>query len=558
MGKKTKNILFVMYDQLRFDYLSCTGHPHLDTPNFDRVAAMGVQFSRTYVQSPICGSSRMCFYTGRYAHSHGAQWNNFPLKVGEMTLGDHLRPLGMDAWLIGKTHMMADADGMARLGLEPDSQIGARVAECGFDAWVRHDGLVAQGPDGFYDEKRMPYNEYLHQKGYESENPWADFANAGLREDGHAASGFFMRHAEKPANIRNEDSETPWLTDRTIDFLNTRGDTPWLAHVSFIKPHWPYIVPKPYHKMYGHNQVLPAVRVDTEREDTHPIYAWFMNNPVGSAFARPEVRDVVIPAYMGLIKQCDDELGRLLDHLESSGQLNDTMIVLTSDHGDYLGDHWLGEKNLFHDPSVRIPLIVYDPSEAADATRGTVVDALVESVDLAATFVEVAGGEVPDNIIEGQSLMPFLRGETPAQWRDYVVSEYDYAGTPAVKDLDVDVKDARLFMIADDTWKFVHAEGGMRPLLFNLQDDPQELNDLMRFGAFEAGAHGEVLDMMYGRLRDWGLRNAQRTAISDAQIADKRGKSRRQGIILGLYDEDDIETEIGSHYSRPIAQDFTS
>ena len=135
------NILFIMYDQLRFDYLSCAGHPHLHTPNFDRVAAKGVRFTNAYVQSPICGSSRMSYYTGRYPSSHGAQWNNYPLRVGEQTMGDHLRKAGMDCWLIGKTHMHADKDGMERLGLDPDSVIGARQAECGFDVWIRDDGL---------------------------------------------------------------------------------------------------------------------------------------------------------------------------------------------------------------------------------------------------------------------------------------------------------------------------------------------------------------------------------------------------------------------------------
>ena len=177
------NILFVMYDQLRFDYLSCAGHPHLHTPNFDRVAAKGVRFSNAYVQSPICGASRMSFYTGRYVSSHGAQWNGYPLRVGEMTLGDHLRAQGMDCWLLGKTHMKADAKGMERLGLSPDTLIGARQADCGFDAWARDDGLWGQGPDGFYDSKRSPYNEYLKSKGYDGENPWADYANAGVSDD---------------------------------------------------------------------------------------------------------------------------------------------------------------------------------------------------------------------------------------------------------------------------------------------------------------------------------------------------------------------------------------
>ena len=214
------NILFIMYDQLRFDYLSCAGHPVLKTPNFDRVAAMGVRFTQAHVQSPVCGSSRMSFYTGRYASSHGAQWNGYPLRVGEMTMGDHLRALGMGCYLIGKTHMVADAEGMARLGLAADTVIGARQSECGFDAVVRDDGLWGEGPDGFYDRKRSPYNEYLKEKGYPSDNPWQDFANAGVSGD-DIASGWFFRNADKPANVREEDSETPWLTDRALDFLQT-------------------------------------------------------------------------------------------------------------------------------------------------------------------------------------------------------------------------------------------------------------------------------------------------------------------------------------------------
>jgi arylsulfatase A-like enzyme len=405
------NILFIMYDQLRFDYLSCAGHPHLHTPNFDRLAEMGVRFSEAYVQSPICGASRMSFYTGRYASSHGAQWNGFPLRVGEVTLGDHLRKLGMDSWLLGKTHMKVDAEGMTRLGLSPDSVIGARQSECGFDAFIRDDGLWGAGPDGFYDSKRSPYNEYLKSKGYDGDNPWADYANAGVDADGNMASGWMFMNADKQANIREEDSETPWLTSETIRFLDqAKGN--WLAHVSFIKPHWPYIVPAPYHDMFGPNNVPAARRHATERSDPHPVYGAFMNNKIAQAFQRDEVREKVIPAYMGLIKQCDDQLGRLLDHLEATGRMEDTMIVVTSDHGDYLGDHWLGEKDLFHEPSVKIPLIIYDPRREADATRGTTCDALVESIDLAATFVEAGGGTVPGHIIEGRSLMPWL------QWRD--------------------------------------------------------------------------------------------------------------------------------------------
>ncbi|WP_136635961.1 alkaline phosphatase family protein [Pseudooceanicola onchidii] len=543
------NILFVMYDQLRFDYLSCAGHPTLQTPNFDRVAARGVRFTQAHVQSPVCGSSRMSFYTGRYASSHGAQWNGFPLRVGEITLGDHLRKLGMGCYLIGKTHMVADAEGMERLGLAPDTVIGARQSECGFDAVVRDDGLWGEGPDGFYDRKRSPYNEFLKSRGYPSDNPWADFANAGLSGD-EIASGWFFRNADKPANIREEDSETPWLTDRTLDFLRD-ATGPWCAHVSYIKPHWPYIVPAPYHDMYGPDDVLPARRDPGERVDPHPVYAAFMGNKIGQSFSRDEVRAKVIPAYMGLIRQCDDQLGRILDHLEATGQIDDTMIVLTSDHGDYLGDHWLGEKDLFHQQSVKVPLIISDPRPQAEATRGTTCDALVEAIDLAATFVETAGGAVPDHIIEGRSLLPFLHGQKPATWREVVISEYDYSVTPMRAQLGVDSRDARLFMVFDGRWKMIHAEGGFRSMLFDLATDPDEYHDL---GADPAQA--DQIARLYGHLHAWGLRLSQRVTRSEADLEKMRGRGARVGILPFLYDGSEVPDALTAKYRGKSKGDF--
>jgi arylsulfatase A-like enzyme len=550
LGHETKNILFIMFDQLRFDYLGCCGHPHLETPHLDRLAARGVRFGRTYVQSTICGASRMSFYTGRYVHSHGAAWNNFPLKVGEQTLGDHLRRIGMQSWLIGKTHMRADGAGMARLGIAPDSVIGARIAECGFDVYLRDDGLWAQGPDGVYDERRSPYNDYLRAQGYSGDNPWADNANAGVDDDGDMATGWLMKNADRPANIREQDSETPWLTSRTIDFIKAQPQgKPWLAHVSYIKPHWPYIVPAPYHDMYGHNQIQPVVRARHERDNPHPIYAAYQQLAVSRAFQRDEVRNTVIPAYMGLIKQCDDQMGRLFAFLEDSGRMDDTMIVVTSDHGDYLGDHWLGEKELFHDPSVRVPLIIYDPSSAADASRGTVCDELVESIDLVATFIEAAGGEVPGHIVEGRSLMPFLRGEVPPGWRDFAISEYDYSPTQVARALKVAPRDARLFMVADKNWKFIHAEGGFRPMLYDLQNDPQELRDLG-----DDPDRGEVIEMMYERLGQWARRSSQRTTRSDDDILKMRHSEAQVGIVMGVFDETDVAGRALERYRGPAHQ----
>ena len=549
MARKAKNVLFIMFDQLRWDYLSCYGHPHLDTPHIDRLASKGVRFNRAYVQSTICGSSRMCAYTGRYVHSHGVGWNNIPLKVGEMTMGDHLREIGVDCWLIGKTHMAADYKGMERFGLDPETQIGARMEECGFDVWVRDDGLWAEGHMGRYDERRSPYNEYLQSKGYEGENPWHDYANSAAGDDGKMMSGWFLKNSREAAHIHEEDSETPWLTDRAIEFIEEKkGGAPWVCHLSYIKPHWPYIVPAPYNSMYGPEHVIPIRRTNEERANAHPVFAGFQEKLVGRSFSRDDVRETVIPAYMGLIKQADDQMGRLFKYLEDTGAMDDTMIVLTSDHGDYLGDHWLGEKELFHDQSVRVPFIIYDPSEAADATRGTVSDELVEMIDLTATFIDLHGARIPDEWVEGRSLMPLLRGETPDDWRDYAVSEYDYSASKVAKELEVHPKDARLFMIADKRWKFMHAEGGFRPMLFDLENDPDEFVDL---GADPA--HAEIISLMYDRLAEWARRCSQRTTVTDERLlANREGGPLIRGVLIGVNEAEDIPAELSAADRGPV------
>ena len=363
------------------------------------------------------------------------------------------------------------------------------------------------------------------------------------------ASGWIFRNADKPANIREEDSETPWLTSETLRFMEeTKG--PWCAHVSYIKPHWPYIVPAPYHDMFGANHVPAAKRHESELDNPQPVFGAYMENKIAQAFQKDEVRQKVIPAYMGLIKQCDDQLGRILDYLDETGKADETMIVLTSDHGDYLGDHWLGEKDLFHEQSVKVPMIIFDPRAEADTTRGTTCDALVESIDLAPTFVDAAGGKPASHILEGRSLMPWLRGETP-DWRQFVVSEFDYSATPQAVKLELEPRDARLFMIFDGRFKMMHAEGGFRPMLFDLETDPDEFDDLAK-----GDAHQAEIDRLYGYLAQWGRRMSQRVTKSDADIQAMRGRSMRRGILPFLADGTEVPEELLAKYTGPIKQNF--
>lgn len=567
-----------MYDQLRWDYLSCTGHPHIETPHFDWVASQGVRFSRCYVQSPICGSSRMSTYTGRYPSSHGSFWNGVPLKIGEQTMGDHMRRIGMDCVLVGKTHMRADLAGMERLGIEPDSIIGARVSECGFDLGVRDDGFSPEGPDGVYAEMDTSYNRYLKSRGYEGDNPWHDYANSGVDSGLNVLSGFEAVNSSLAANVREEDSETPWLTTCMLDWLEQRyqavspsGGNPWCVHLSYIKPHWPYIVPEPYHQMYTQEQVLPAVKGDAEFDQAHPVLGAFQRGPVAITATREDSRQRVIPAYMGLIKQCDDQLGRLLDYLRSSGRLEDTMIVLTSDHGDYLGDHHLGEKGLFHDCSVKVPLIIMDPDPAADATRNTVNDELVETIDLLPTFLEVhTQSQATDSakqtaslnhILEGQSLLPLLRTATPDPSvntgtfkREFAISEYDFSMIPVRVQMGLEVDQCRWYVVIDKRWKYIAFTGDFRPMLFDLENDPDELTDL---GDSNDAEHQVVVKRLSGYLDDWLQRNTQRATMSDEAIQAATGKSRRRGVALGVYEAQGKEEELFDRYRGQVKHDYT-
>ncbi len=543
MGK-LKNVLWIMADQLRWDYLSCYGHPHMDTPHMDRLAKMGVRFNQAYVQSPICGPSRMSFYTGRYVRSHGATWNGFPLRVGEPTLGDHLREIDAECVLVGKTHMIPDMEGMKRLGIEPESIIGIHTAECGFTPFERDDGMH---PEGYYD-KNPPYDDYLREQGLGGENPWEEWANSAEDEDGSLLSGWLLKHSDKPARVPEEHSETPYLTGRGIEFIEQAGDKPWLCHLSYIKPHWPYIVPPPYHDMYGPEHIIPPVRSNAERMTDHPVYKAWQNHRVCKAFARDEVRETVIPAYMGLIKQLDDQLGRLFKYLEDTGRMDDTMIVMSSDHGDYLGDHWLGEKDLFHDASARIPLIIYDPREEADATRGTVCDELVEGIDLAPTFLELMGGEAKPHILEGRSLVPLLEGKS-VEWRKYAISEYDYSTRQSRLELGLNEADARLVMIYDGRWKYIHAEG-FRPLLFDLESDPDELVDL---GADPE--HDETRARLHEALFAWARRHHSRITRTPEQIDRMAAGGEPPGILIGFWDEEEIRESGRKSIHPPVNLD---
>ncbi|HEU5017841.1 MAG TPA: alkaline phosphatase family protein [Pseudolabrys sp.] len=528
MAGAVRNILFIMCDQLRWDYLSCYGHPSLQTPNLDWLATRSVRFDSSYVQSPVCGPSRASFYTGRTVFSHGSTWNRVPLPVGELTVGDYLRPHGIRTAVVGKTHLFPDVDGMMRLGVDRDSEIGICIAEPGFDPYERDDGIH---PSKMVrrSNRTLRYNDWLRELGYVSENPWDEYANSAEGADGTILSGWELRNSNLPARVKEEHSETAYMTDRGIEFITEMGSQPWFLHLSFIKPHWPYMAPAPYHAMYGPTSFVAAQRSDQEREHAHPVYRAFQMHDVSLTLSDDFARETVLRGYMGLVKQIDDHMGRLFRFLKAQGRFRDTMIVFTSDHGDYLGDHWLGEKELFHEQAVRIPLIIYDPSPESDATRNTAEPRFVEAIDLLPTFLEAIAGTVDSSRLEGQSLLPLIRGRTPPAWRDAVFSEIDYSFYPARETLSVAPSQARGYMLRTNQWKYVEFKG-YRPQLFDLENDPHEFIDIGDVPEFEP-ARREMRDRLLTRLLD----RRNRVTLTDQQVIERAAQERVNGIVIGQW-----------------------
>ncbi|MEM1007278.1 MAG: sulfatase/phosphatase domain-containing protein, partial [Pseudomonadota bacterium] len=178
--------------------------------------------------------------------------------------------------------------------------------------------------------------------------------------------------------------------------------------------------------------------------------------------------------------------------------------------------------------------------------------ALVESIDLVPTFVDVAGGDVAGHILEGHSLLPILHGSASEMPRDVVICEYDYSASSIADVLNVSVRDAVMFMVADKNWKLIHCEGGFRPILFDLQNDPDELVDLG-----DSPEHAGVIATLYDHLFAWARRPSQRTTRSEQQLVDMRTRGRGTGVIIGIYDENDAPLELTVKYRGRKARPYS-
>ncbi len=473
-------------------------HPCLRTPHLDRLAGEGLLFRRHYTQASPCGPGRASLLTGLYAHNHRSVRNGTPLDDRHANLARELRKAGYDPYLFGYTDTSVDPRLYAPKdpalttdeGVLPGFSRGA-VLPTGQEPWfadlARKGYAIPQRPHDIWEPQALP---------------------AALRHRGPTFA---------PTRYPAEDSETRFLTDAVLHHLSRRAEG-WFVHLSYLRPHPPYIAPEPYNAMYDPDSVPPFRRASSLAAEAaqHPWLAWQLAK--SHAAPLPEHRTPIFgelddaalrqlrATYYGMITQVDDELGRLLAALRQGGAWDSTLVIVTSDHGEHLGDHFMIGKDGYFEAAFHIPLIIRDPF-AAPATRGSMVEAFSEAVDVMPTILDWLGLPAPPQL-DGRSLRPFLEGGAPAQWRREAHWEYDFRDLRDLgpeQALGLASDQCALAVIRDERYKYVHF-AALPPLFFDLAADPDELCDLSRDPAAVA------LMLAYAqKLLSWRMEHEERT-----------------------------------------------
>lgn len=509
MAERPGKVLLIVADQWRWDCLSALGHPTLRTPHLDALAAEGTLFASHFTQASPCGPARASLLTGLYLMNHRSVANGTPLDARFDNLAWAARRQGLLPMLFGYTD--ASPDPRLRAPADPDLTTYEGVLP-GFEVGLR------------LTEAFKPWRAALRRRGYAfPDEPYGPFRPVPDPEG--------RRHSLEPSPFRSEDSLSAFGTDAFLDWHSVE-DGRWLALLTFLHPHPPLVAPAPYNALYGPADCAPPSRLASPAEEAalHPFLAWYHDQRQELAYT-PEIRQAVAEfdadevrrvraTYYGLIAEVDAQVGRVVEALKARGDWDDTLVVFTADHGDMLGDRWMFGKRGFYDPAFRIPLIVRDPRPEADAARGRVVEAFSEAVDVMPTVIDWLGGAVPA-ACDGASLLPWLRGGTPAGWRAAAHWEFDFRDPltrSAERALGLPPEACCLAVRRGRRWKSVHFGGPaevLPPLLFDLESDPGEFLDL----AGDPAHQGRLLEETRAAL-SWRLRHAPRE-LADLLVTER-------------------------------------
>ncbi len=485
-----RRVLLVVFDQLRADCVfgALGGIAHI--PSMRRLMREGASFTSHFTVAVPCGPARASLLTGRYAMNHRSVRNGTPLAAGISNLAEEARGAGLRPLLFGYTDTSPDPRG--RDPLDPDLR-SYEGAMPGFE-----EALSLRGGDN------RNWYDHLERRGCGRFRSWQE------------ASRTVGGGIQDPVAYRAEDSESAFLTDAMLDGLTASES--WLALAAYIRPHPPLAAPEPYNRMYQAEDLPPPDAPDSVKDlrARHPLYAARFDGRVAtdlySGFngkaeeLTDEQTGALRAVYLGLVSEVDAQLGRLLDHLDFTGMAKGTLVMVTSDHGEMLGDQRLWGKEYPHDSSWRVPLIIRDPDRPQSA--GRTVDALTESVDVMPTVLAWLGAEVPDGV-DGRSLLPWLE-DGASSWPDSVMCEMDLGNPvePSVyqRSLGLGLDDANAVILRERRYKYVHFNGGVPPLLHDLESASGEHRNLA-----EKPEYADEVSRLRGRLLDRRMRHADRT-----------------------------------------------
>jgi len=421
------NIVFVLLDDVRWDDLGAGGHPWVQTPNFDRVAHEGALFTNAFATTPLCSPNRATILTGQYAHTHGITDNvdRSPQTHKLMTFPRLTHDAGYETAFIGKWHMGVDD-----------------TPRPGFDYWYS-----LQGQGYHFDPDVNENGERKKVEGYTTD-VFGERAVEFVRKDRDQPFLLYLSHKVVHPNIFQNADGSP---------EGPRGGaekyTPAPRHVNLYEGET--MPRRPNTASYGKDK--PALQ--------RPIPG------VGPLGPDSGTDDATILNRLRMLSSADEGMGEIFKALEETGQLENTVIVLTSDHGFFYGEHGLGrERRLAYEETARVPLFIrYTPLIPA----GTKIDDFVLSVDDAPTMLDLAGVDAPANM-HGRSLVPLLKGETPADWRKSFLIEY-YSDTVMPRLVKMGYKAART-----EKWKYIqYVDLENVDELYNLENDPYEMKNLI-------------------------------------------------------------------------------
>lgn len=471
-----KNVLFITADQWRGPCLSALDHPVVETPNLDRLASSGVLFKRHYAQATPCSPSRASIHTGMYQHNHRVCGNGTPLHQRFTNMALEARKAGYQPVLFGYTDTALDP---ATLAEDAPERRSYETVLPGYDV----EELMIEKPDGWF--------AWLAEQGVEVPE-LDDFHDIYRTRRSPADAARGASFGEPCYNA--DQTETAFLREKVENYIDQQADNPWFIHLSWINPHPPFAVPEPYNSMYDPDSIDEPIRhADISAEMAqHPYLHNYLQNKLalprhwnvidGKGLA-PDMSDKDLrqlrATYYGLMSEVDAQFGKLYEFLAERNLLDSTLIVFSSDHGEQLGDHYLSDKQGFFDQSYHIPLIIRAPGQQWDASRGQQIDKFTGNIDIMPTVLDLLNLDIPLQC-DGYSLRPFLANQSDISWRQAIHWEHDFrdvvSGQPE-QALGLNMDECSLAVIRDENFKYVHFNQ-LPPLLFDLQNDPQELHNL--------------------------------------------------------------------------------